>query len=258
MTTPHSSEIASWAGRTLYDADGQKIGRVGQFWMDDDSGRPTWVTVHTGLFGNKESFLPVRGLRPAGEYLYTPYQKDQVKDAPNYDPGGGHIDDRQQSRLYQHYGLAGAETRTGGQGGPAPDTGTGRDISGPTTDDAMTVSEERLRAGTERHEAGRARLRKYVVTETEHVDVPVSREEVRVEREPITEANRGAALDGPEISDEEHEMTLFEERPVVRTEAVPKERVRLTKEQVTDTERISGEVRKERVDTDDVAIHRER
>jgi uncharacterized protein (TIGR02271 family) len=190
--------------------------------------------------------------------LQTPYQKEQVKDAPNYDPGNEHIDQDQQSHLYRHYGLAGAEAWTGGQGGRAPDPDTGHDVSGPTTDDAMTVSEERLRAGTQRREAGRVRLRKYVVTETEHIDVPVSREEVRVEREPITDANRGAALDGPEISEEEHEMTLFEERPVVQTEAVPMERVRLAKEQVTDTERVSGEVRKERVDTDDATTRRPR
>jgi len=115
----------------------------------------------------------------------------------------------------------------------------------------MTRSEERLRAGTERVEAGRARLRKYVVTETQQVDVPVSREEVRLEREPITDANRGAAYDGPAISEKEHEVTLRAERPVVETEAVPVERVRLGKETVSDTETVSGEVRKEQIELDD-------
>ncbi|MFD2398370.1 YsnF/AvaK domain-containing protein [Prauserella oleivorans] len=116
----------------------------------------------------------------------------------------------------------------------------------------MTVSEERLRVGKQRQEAGRARLRKYVYTETQSVDVPVTREEVRVEREPITDANRDAAMSGPAISEEEHEVTLHEERPVVETEAVPVERVRLAKEEVTDTETVSGDVRKERVDTGEV------
>ena len=134
------------------------------------------------------------------------------------------------------------------------ETGTqrsaGHDTSGPNTDDAMTRSEERLVAGTRTEEAGRARLRKYVVTEQQQVNVPVSREEVRVEREPITEANRGAALDGPDISEEEHEVTLRAERAVVDTEAVPVERVRLGKETVTDTENVSGEVRKEQIEFD--------
>jgi uncharacterized protein (TIGR02271 family) len=126
----------------------------------------------------------------------------------------------------------------------------GHDTSGPTTDEAMTRSEERMRVGTASEETGRARLRKYVVTETVQQSVPVSHEEVRLEREPITEANIGQAMDGPEISEEEHEVTLHAERPVVAKEAVPVERVRLAKEQVTGEETVSGEVRKEQIETD--------
>jgi len=80
--------------------------------------------------------------------------------------------------------------------------------------------------------------------------VPVTRKEVRIEREPITDANRGEALDGPAISEEEHEVVLHEERPVVQTELVPVERVRLGKEMVTDQQRVTEEVRKEQIDTD--------
>jgi uncharacterized protein (TIGR02271 family) len=114
----------------------------------------------------------------------------------------------------------------------------------------MTRSEERVRAGTEKVEAGRARLRKYVVTEQEQVSVPVTREEVRVEREPITDANYDNAMDGPALSEEEHEVVLTEERPVVTTEAVPVERVRLSKEQVQEQQTVSTDVRKEVIDTD--------
>jgi uncharacterized protein (TIGR02271 family) len=104
--------------------------------------------------------------------------------------------------------------------------------------------------GTERRESGRVRLRKYVVTENEQRTVPVRREEVRVEREPITEGNVDQALDGPEISEEEHEVVLHEERPVVDKEVVPKERVRLEKDEHTDEETVSKELRKERIETD--------
>ena len=114
----------------------------------------------------------------------------------------------------------------------------------------MTRSEEELRVGTERRETGRVRLRKHVVTETEQRTVPVRREEVRVEREPITEGNVDQALDGPEISEEEHEVVLHEERPVVEKEVVAKERVRLTAEERTDEETVSEELRKERIETD--------
>ena len=119
-----------------------------------------------------------------------------------------------------------------------------------TTDDAMTRSEERLKVGTRKEEAGRARLRKYVVTENVTQTVPVSREEVRVEREPITDKNVGAARSGPNISEEEHEVVLHQERPIVEKEAVPVERVRLGTETVTDQETVSEDVRKEQIDTD--------
>jgi uncharacterized protein (TIGR02271 family) len=111
----------------------------------------------------------------------------------------------------------------------------------------MTRSEERLVAGTRTEDTGRARLRKHVVTEQQQVTVPVSREEVRLEREPITDANRGDATSGPDISESEHEVTLHAERPVVDTETVPVERVRLNKETVTDQQNVSGEVRKEQI-----------
>ncbi len=116
----------------------------------------------------------------------------------------------------------------------------------------MTRSEERVNVGTERQATGRVRLRKYVVTENVTQTVPVEREEVRLEREPITDANRSAALSGPDISEEEHEVILHEERPVVDKETVPVERVRLNKETVTDDVTIDEEVRKERIESDGV------
>jgi uncharacterized protein (TIGR02271 family) len=115
----------------------------------------------------------------------------------------------------------------------------------------MTRSEEELRVGTERRESGRARLRKYVVTEHQQVTVPVSREEVRLEREPITDGNLDDALSGPDITESEHEVITYEERPVVTKETVPKERVRLTKETVTDTEEVGADVRKEQIELDE-------
>ena len=118
----------------------------------------------------------------------------------------------------------------------------------------MTRSEEQLRVGTEKVEAGRARLRKYVVTEQQTVQVPVSHEEVRLEREPITDANRGEALAGGTITEEEHEVVLHAERPVVTTEAVPVERVRLGTETITDQQSVTGEVRKEQVELDDSTV----
>jgi len=134
----------------------------------------------------------------------------------------------------------------------------GRDTSGPTTDDAMTRSEERLDVSTRSEEVGRARLRKYVVTENVTTTVPVTREEVRIEREPITDANVGDAMDGPAISEEEHEVTLHAERAVVNKEAVPVERVRLDKTTVTEQEQVSEGLRKEEIELEGAEETRDR
>jgi uncharacterized protein (TIGR02271 family) len=125
----------------------------------------------------------------------------------------------------------------------------GHDTSGPTTDSSMTRSEERLNVGTQTRETSRARLRKYVVTENVTQTIPVSHEEVRLEREPITDDNVGAANAGPAISEEEHEVVLHEERPVVDKEVVATERVRLNTETVTDEATVNEEVQKEEIDT---------
>ncbi len=247
---------------TAYDRDGDKIGKVGQVYSDDDTGNPTWITVQTGLFGTHESFVPLQGAELTGDRVVVFYQKAQVKDAPRV-ARDNHLSREEEQQLYRHYGLdygnGGREDvrdMDGGRDGDGvyddvQDGAVGRDTSGPTTDDAMTRSEEQLRVGTQTRESGRARLRKHVVTEQQQVTVPVSHEELRIEREPVTEANRGRATDGPAISAEEHEVTLHEERPVVATEAVPVERVRLGKQTVTDQETVGGEVRKEEIDIDD-------
>jgi uncharacterized protein (TIGR02271 family) len=260
-------DITTLIGSHAVDNDGDKLGKVGQVYLDDQTGRPEWATVSTGLFGTSESFVPLTDASVADGTLRVPYQKAKVKDAPRVAAGQGHLSPEEEAELYRYYGVdmdtSGTEavgyTEAAGNGtGRAGDTDTnrhgtvGRDTSGPTTDDAMTRSEEQLRVGTEQVEAGKARLRKYVVTENVTTTVPVAHEEVRVEREPITDANAIDALDGPTISEEEHEVVLHAERPVTQTEAVPVERVRLDTETVTEQQQVSGEVRKERIETDGV------
>jgi uncharacterized protein (TIGR02271 family) len=235
------SEAYGFRGRTMIDRDGDKIGKIDDVYEDKQTGRPQWALVHTGLFGTKKTFVPLHDAQPTGENVRVPLEKGHVKDAPRID-ADGELSESEERQLYTHYDVAyDADGDYDTNGG---------DVSGPTTDDAMTRSEEELRVGTERREAGRVRLRRYVVTEDEQRTVPVRREEVRVEREPITDANVDRALDGPGISEEEHEVVLHEERPVVEKEVVPKERVRLSTEEQTDQETISETLRKERIETD--------
>jgi len=236
------TEAYGFQGRTMLDRDGDKIGKIDDIYEDRETGQPEWALVNTGLFGTKKTFVPLRGATPTGEDVRVPVQKAHVKDAPGID-ADGELSAAEERALYTHYDL-------GYESDGDASAGNGHDVSGPAADDAMTRSEEELRVGTERREAGRARLRKYVVTETEQRTVPVRREEVRVEREPITEGNVDQALDGPEISEDEHEVVLHEERPVVEKDVVAKERVRLTAEERTDDETVSEELRKERIETD--------
>jgi uncharacterized protein (TIGR02271 family) len=243
---PYSADTLQSA--TVYDSDGDKVGKVDVVFEDISTGQPEWVAVRTGLFGSKSSFVPLAAAHLEGDDLRVPYDKSQIKDAPSFDTEQ-RLSEQDEDQLYRYY--EGLGTRFDGRTDSAMTgtTGTvGHDTSGPNTDDAMTRSEEQMRVGTERVETGRARLRKYIVTEQVTQTVPVSHEEVRVEREPITDANREAALDGPELSEEEHEVTLHAERPVVQKETVPVERVRLEKDQVAEEARVDENVRKEQIE----------
>ena len=256
------AQADTFSGRTLLGSDGEKIGRIDTLYVDENGQDAKFVTVNTGLFGTKTSFVPVAEARLQGEDVVVPYSKDQVKQAPNVEVDED-LTAEEEERLYSHYGMSRMARSTTGADGPGRDDRTeqserpdrepvGRDTSGPTTDDAMTRSEERLRVGTEQQEVGRARLRKYIVTENVTTTVPVRREEVRIEREPIADGNADRAMDGPALSEEEHEVILTEERPVVTKETVPVERVRLATDTVTEEVEVSEQVRQERIDTDDV------
>jgi uncharacterized protein (TIGR02271 family) len=272
MTMINTNNIDSLIGANVMDSQDRKIGTVGQIYVDNDTNQPSWVTINTGLFGTSESFAPLERANWDGEALHVGYEKGMVKDAPRVDNDGA-LDRADEDALYQYYGIS---SPTGSQGmgdttagmtgaGTQADTRTtpegrtqGYDTSGPTTDDAMTRSEEQLRVGTEKVQAGRARLRKHVVTENQTVTVPVSREEVTIEREPITDANVGQATSGPDLSDEEHEVQLTEERVVVDKKTVPVERVRLGTETVTEEEQVSEDVRKEQIEFDESDVNPDR
>jgi len=257
MTT--QNDVQRLLDHDVYESDGTKIGSTGQVYLDRQTGEPTWISVKTGLFGTKETLVPLEKATLSDDRIVVPFGKDQVKNAPRIEPDED-LSPAEEEELFRYYGFSPAVGRSSQETGTGQSAGTRTDVrdsdreratdtrTGTGTDDAMTRSEEKLVAGTRTEEAGRARLRKYVVTERQQVEVPVQREEVRLEREPITDANVGSATDGPAITESEHEVTLHAERPVVQTEAVPVERVRLGKETVQDTESVEGEVRKEQID----------
>ncbi|MDQ3305273.1 MAG: PRC and DUF2382 domain-containing protein [Actinomycetota bacterium] len=241
-------DVQPLIGADLIDAEGSKVGKIEDIYLDNETQEPEWALVHTGLLGRKLNYVPLRDAGVSGDSLQAAYTESQIKGAPSIDPDL-ELSPEEEADLYQHYGVE-AEPRVLHAGDvEAPPSGdTGYDTSGPTTDDAMTRSEEQLRVGVVRRPSSLVRLKKYIVTEDVQMTVPVQREEVRVVREPVTDANVGAAMDGPELSEEEHELTSAEEHVVVDKQVVPKERVRLDRSVTSDEEVVSEQVRKEQID----------
>jgi uncharacterized protein (TIGR02271 family) len=260
-----TSDVLSWRGQDALDSDGDKIGKIEEIYLDAQTNEPEWALINTGLFGTKRSFVPLRDASPSGDGITVGFDKDTVKNAPKVDPDG-RLSQQEEAELYRHYSLEYSDVDSGSglSDGERTDTSrgdadfettgsAGHDVSGPNTDDAMTRSEEELTVGKTQRETGRARLKKYVVEEEVTQTVPVRREEVRIEREPITDANVDAATDGPAISEEEHEVVLHAEEPVAEKRTVPKERISLQKDVHEEEREVGDTVRKEQIDVDDAA-----
>lgn len=301
-----SKDIKDLLNATAYDKDGEKLGDVNEIFVDDNTGKPTFVDVKHGLFGMNSSLVPLRGHDFNSDELRLAFSKDRIKDAPDFDSDSA-LTPEQQNDIFRHYGLEQAEDRTeyrdvnreqdrtnagtagvAGAGAGAGVAGAGvagertaadekkvagehaadknvddreavaadrqaatGDRTAANNDGSMIRSEEQLNVNKEKVASGEARLRKYVVTDTETVEVPVTHEEVRVERTPISEEE--AANFTGEIKDgdtDEASVTLHEERVDVNKETVPVEKINLNKEQVTETQRRTEELRKEQIDTD--------
>lgn len=243
-------------GYDAYGSDGDKIGRVGQVFLDDQTDEPAWATVNTGLFGTKESFVPLANASLSGDRLQVAYPKDTVKGAPNVGDDDGHLTPDQERALYDYYGISYAPWTGETDVETTTETATtGRQVTtepAPTTretDDAMTLSEERVRiAGTTSQPVGRARLRKVVETEYVTQTIPVRRERIVVEHDPV--AGDDAQDAGGDASDVGGEIILNEERPVLEKTVEPVERVRLRSEEYTEQETVSEPVRRERIEVE--------
>ena len=247
MTTTHFSAETLEQG-VVIGSDGDTIGKIGQVYLDNHTRQPSWVTVKTGWFGTSESFVPLDAATTAGEDIAVPYDKATIKGAPHTDPGQ-ELTEQEEAKLYSYYGFA----STGNQAAfDASDT-TGIDTAIPTSaatgndrGEFLTRSEEQLHVGTEKVQTGRARLRKFIVTEQQTVTVPVTHEEVRLVREPVTPGDTVDATIGEAATD----VVLTEERVLVNKETVPVEKVRLGTDTITEQQDVTENVRKEQIEFD--------
>jgi stress response protein YsnF len=280
MITQEQMKDLISAGGNVLSSDGHILGPLGRLYVDDSSGRPTWVTVATGEQGNPESFVPLDGSSAHGGDVHVAYPRESVRSSPGMSQDG-HLSPAEEKHLLRHYGLLpGVDEDAAGD----PGVGTASRLE---SDYVMVRSEEQLRAGTEIHETERVRIVKRIVTENVTVTVPVRREELHVERIPLdappaqtgqgngngnghgngsgyTYVDREDAVDptrgGPDLyatvgsafNGDEYDIVLYQERPVVQMEIVPVERIHVLKEIVTHEETLSGEVRKEVIEAESV------
>ncbi|KAA6213806.1 DUF2382 domain-containing protein [Streptomyces albofaciens JCM 4342] len=150
MNAPLGENPQDLTGKNVVDKQGTKVGSIQQIYRDDATDAPEWITVRTGLFGMKETFVPLAGARRVGDECQVPYTKDQIKDAPRID-ADGHLEPGEEERLYRHYGIARPGTAPSGTvpGRTTTTTGAGMGTAGAAGAPGMRPPEERRRERAE-------------------------------------------------------------------------------------------------------------
>ena len=277
-----------YAGYEVYDRNGEKIGKVDDLFVDE-SERPEYLGVKRGFLGLEgTSLIPWELARvdKEGHRIEVSVDKARVKEGPSFNDDKD-ISAEYEERVRSHYGLgamqgaakrgryddyyAAGEERTGevGPGLRMGDTETGEfrghgrhqeGVNQPGDDledeDELRVqrTEEELRAGTRKREAGAMRVRKRVRTDREQISVPTRHEEVRVERVLV----EGREALEAEIGEDEVFMPVTEEEVVVEKRPVVKEEIRVRKDVIQEEELVEEDVRREEVDIDDQTEQRGR
>ena len=232
-----------YAGYTVYDNAGSKIGKVDDLFLDENE-QPEYIGVKMGFLGTSSTLIPME-LATTDESAGTitvSTDKDTAKNGPAFNDDH-EITPEYENEVRSYYGLGAAQAQSTG----SYDTHE-EPRSEVTHDDELRVqrSEEELRAGTREREAGSVKVRKRVRTDRERVEVPVKHEEVSVERVPVS----GEATEA-QIGEDEVSVPVTEEEVVVDKRAVAKEEVRLRKDVVQDTEVVEEDVRREEIDVED-------
>jgi uncharacterized protein (TIGR02271 family) len=227
-------------GAPVYDEAGEKIGHVDEIYYDRHTRVPEWVGIGTGFFGTKRVLVPVRGAQVREDGIMVAYSKEQVKDSPDVDED--EISQQSEAELASYYGIGYSSERSQTaltEGRRRSRTRRGGD------EESVTRAEEELEVGKRPVDTGRARLRKWVETEPVALDVELKHEVARVTRERIDEP-----VGEHDFGEDEVEMPLQGEKPVVQKQAVAKERVGLQKDVETEKQTVRDEVRKERVEVE--------
>jgi hypothetical protein len=165
--------VANWRGQNLIDSHDEKVGKIEDIYLDAGTDVPEWALVTTGLFGLKQSFVPIEGATEREDGIHVPFEKATVKDAPKVDPDGA-LSPQEENELFRHYGR---DQHSSASREGTRHTGTGDDTNGPDTDDGMIRPGEQSRVGTTENEVGRVRLKRYLVADEVSETGPAQREE---------------------------------------------------------------------------------
>src|SRR3954470_24249992 len=103
-TMPTQDQVLTWRGETLRGNDGEKIGTIEEIYLDTETREPEWALVTTGLFGTKQSFVPLRDATSDSDAVTVPFDKATVKAAPRVDPDG-RLSREEEAELYRHYDM---------------------------------------------------------------------------------------------------------------------------------------------------------
>jgi uncharacterized protein (TIGR02271 family) len=237
-------------GFDVYDDGDNKIGSVDNVWIDDATNALEFVGVKTGWIFGKIHIIPTQNAQIGDGQISFPYPESQIKDAPTF-PADHELSPGEEEEVYSYYGInrSMSESSTGlGEGltgAPAMATTTG-DATDTAETPQVTLAEEQLQVGKQEVEAGNVRLRKVVRTEHEEVPVDLEREQVSVERVSPDQTD----VPTNAFQEQEIEVPVTREEPVVAKEAVATGGVRLNKESQTETRTVGADVRKEDVEID--------
>jgi uncharacterized protein (TIGR02271 family) len=232
-------DVSEWTGRPVADRSGTAFGAIADVYLGRGTGEPEFVLVD--LPNGARTIVPLTNAQMRSGALYVDTDGATVASAPpaTDDP---ELTPEREAELYAFYGH---------RPPPLPaDAAATTEL--PPTGEApaeLTRSEEQLVVDTEARPAERVRLRKRVVTEEVTVTIPLRREELVIEREPIEPGTAEAPADA-QIVEADFDFVLLAEQPVIEKRVVPVEQIRLHKEVVVEEETISDHVRKERVDVE--------
>jgi uncharacterized protein (TIGR02271 family) len=234
-----------FAGYTVYDPAGEKIGKVDDLFLDETDS-PEYIGVKMGFLGTRSTLIPwdvVSTTDDEGRTITVAIDKEATKNGPTFDDDMEITPDFERE-VHSYYGLEYATEERGSYGDYNGETET----TATSAEEELRVqrSEEELAAGTREREAGQLKVRKRVRTDRERIEVPTRHEEVSVERVPV----EGEATEA-QIGEDEVVVPVTEEEVVVGKRPVVKEEVRIRKDVVKDTEVVEEDVRREEIEIED-------